>query len=376
MNLSETEELPLLNLFTRLREAGLPLGIDEYRLILTALQKGFGTSDRESLGDLCRALWVKSKDEEHLFNYHFQQVMSQPQNKPAETEPAKPVEASRSSSEVSTTSRSESPNLPSSVPISQELMEVEDEIRVAQAVQMATQRDEEIGQNRFLQTDEYFPVTRRQMKQSWRHLRRFVRTGLATELDVEATIGRIGQQGILLEPVLVPSRINRTELVLLLDQKGSMVPFHALGDRLAETALRGGRLGRTDIYYFHNCPTRYLYRDAGRRQAELVTDLLGKLRSQDSTVLIFSDAGAARGGFSKERLDLTEKFLEQLKQHVRYVAWLNPMGKSRWFGTTAGEIAQIVSMFELNRKGLEGAINVLRGRQSQAQLRYIGGKNQ
>jgi uncharacterized protein with von Willebrand factor type A (vWA) domain len=366
MNLSETEELPLLNLFTRLREAGLPLGIDEYRLILTALQKGFGTSDRESLADLCRALWVKSKDEEHLFNYHFQQVMSQPQNKPAENEPAKPVEPSRSPSGVSTTSRSESPNLPSSVPVSQELMEVEDEIRVAQAVQMATQRDEEIGQNRFLQTDEYFPVTRRQMKQSWRHLRRFVRTGLATELDVEATIERIGQQGILLEPVLVPSRINQTELVLLLDQKGSMVPFHALGDRLAETALRGGRLGRTDIYYFHNCPARYLYRDAGRRQAELVTDLLERLRSQNSTILVFSDAGAARGGFSEERLDLTERFLEQLKQHVRYVTWLNPVEKSRWSGTTAGEIAQFVPMFELSRRGLEGAIGVLRGRQSQA----------
>ncbi|MEH2397326.1 hypothetical protein [Nostoc sp.] len=32
------EELPLLELFTRLREAGLLLGIDEYRLVLKALQ--------------------------------------------------------------------------------------------------------------------------------------------------------------------------------------------------------------------------------------------------------------------------------------------------------------------------------------------------
>ena len=69
------EELPLLDLFTRLREAGLPLGIDEYRLILEALHKGFGTTNQEALAELCRTLWVKSKDEEHLFNYHFQQVM-------------------------------------------------------------------------------------------------------------------------------------------------------------------------------------------------------------------------------------------------------------------------------------------------------------
>jgi len=61
------------------------------------------------------------------------------------------------------------------------------------------------------------------------------------------------------------------------------------------------------------------------------------------------------------------QFLEQLKHHVRYVAWLNPMGKTRWSGTTAGEITQMVPMFELSRKGLEGAIDVLRGRGNQAQ---------
>jgi uncharacterized protein len=355
------EELPLLDLFTRLREAGLPLGIDEYRLILEALQKGFGTTNQEALAELCRTLWVKSKDEEHLFNYHFQQVMSA--FVPAPTSSKKPE-----SSDPKTTKPTSQPkpeqteNTPASVPISSELIEVEDEMQVAEAVQITTSNYDEIAENRFTQTDEYFPVTRRQMKQSWRHLRRFVRQGLPTEFDVEATIERIGQQGMLLEPVMVPSRVNRTELQLLIDQKGSMVPFHPLSLRLADTALRGGRLGKAGIYYFHNCPTKYIYRDTARQKAEPVSDFLAKLRPECSAVLIFSDAGAARGGYSLERLELTENFLYQLKQRVRYIAWVNPMATERWFGTTAGEIARLVPMFELSRQGLDSAIDVLRGR--------------
>ncbi|MEH1949730.1 MAG: hypothetical protein V7K77_22685 [Nostoc sp.] len=365
------EELPLLELFTQLREAGLPLGIDEYRLVLTALQEGFGTTDQKALAELCRTLWVKSQDEEHLFNYHFQQVITEPY-------PVKPFvrkEEEKTSSRMQEAVESDdnySPELPNTtpatVPVSSELMEVQDEMQVAEAVQITTQKNEEITVNRFTETDEYFPVTRRQMKQSWRHLRRMVRQGLPTELDIEATIEQVVRQGVLLEPVLMPSRVNRTELLLLIDHKGSMVPFHALSQRLAQTALRGGRLGKASIYYFHNCPTKYLYHDQTRQKAEPVTDFLAQLRPERSAVLIFSDGGAARGGFSLERLELSQKFLDQLKQRSRYIAWLNPMATERWFGTTAGEIARLVPMFEVSRQGFDGAIDVLRGRASKAQL--------
>jgi uncharacterized protein with von Willebrand factor type A (vWA) domain len=79
-------------------------------------------------------------------------------------------------------------------------------------------------------------------------------------------------------------------------------------------------------------------------------------------VLIFSDAGAARGGLNFKRVSLTIAFLRRLKQHVRYVTWVNPMPKTRWAGTTAGEIARYVPMFEGTRQGLDQSIDVLRGR--------------
>jgi len=167
---------------------------------------------------------------------------------------------------------------------------------------------------------------------------------------------------MLLNPVLVARRTNRTELVLLIDQDGSMVPFHSLSARLVETALRGGRLGKAGAYYFHNCPVDYLYNDPMHQEAELIEDVLRGFKRDRTAVLIFSDAGAARGGLNLERAELTATFLQQLKQHVRYVAWLNPMPKPRWSTSTARDIALQVPMFEATRQGLDEAIDALRGR--------------
>lgn len=227
----------------------------------------------------------------------------------------------------------------------------EDALQVVRAVRQANA----------IETGEYFPVTRRQMKQSWRYLRRFVRNGPPTELDIEGTVNDFAREGILLQPALRPRRVNRAELLLLIDRDGSMMPFHELSSRLVETAAQGGRLAKADVYYFHNCVDRYIYQDPSCCEAELLVDVLTDY-SNNAGVMIFSDAGAARGGWNQERIDLTKQFLEQLQQRIRYITWLNPMPKSRWEVTTAGEIASLVPMFELSRQGLQGAIGVLRGK--------------
>ncbi|MCJ8283715.1 MAG: hypothetical protein MJK14_29035, partial [Rivularia sp. ALOHA_DT_140] len=68
-------ELPLQELFTKLREAGLSLGIDEYQLVLRSLQAGFGIADRAALKRLCQTLWVKSAEEKSILNYYFEQII-------------------------------------------------------------------------------------------------------------------------------------------------------------------------------------------------------------------------------------------------------------------------------------------------------------
>lgn len=374
--------LPLFDLFTKLRHAGLPLGIDEYQSVVRALQVGFGISDRNALARLCKALWIKSPVEERLFDDQFEQFLlqaaaskppsrslPQPSLEQAETQaftqspPPVPVpEPTRTSTTSKETKWTSGDTFSPTIPVTPELApEIEDEIQVAQAVSHMKSRLDDSDYNPFIQTDEYFPITRRQMKQSWRYLRNPAREGPPVELDIEATVNEYGRQGMLLEPVLIPQRINRTELLLILDQDGSMEPFHALSRRLAETALGGGRLGKANIYYFHNCPVEYLYHDPVRQKAELLYDILNRLHHQRTAVLIFSDSGAARGGMSPARIEMTKEFLDQLKQQVRYVAWLNPAPPYRWPGTTAGEVMRFVPMFDISRRGLDSAIRVLRG---------------
>jgi uncharacterized protein len=235
--------------------------------------------------------------------------------------------------------------------------------QIAMAVQPITATSNPRSSDRFILAGDYLPVTQRQMKQSWRHLRRMVREGMKTELDLEQTVSQISSKGMLLEPVLVPRRVNRTELILLIDRDGSMAAFHALGERLVETAVMGGKLGKTETYYFKNCPMGYLYHDRVHSESETLAEVQTKLQRDRTVVLIFSDAGAARGGLNYDRVGLTLTFLQELRSHVRYVTWLNPMPKSRWAGTTAAEIARLLPMFDSTREGLDRAIDVLQGKQ-------------
>ena len=92
-----------------------------------------------------------------------------------------------------------------------------------------------------------------------------------------------------------------------------------------------------------------------------MADLLRRCSKQDTELLIFSDAGAARGNLSLERAHATAAFLNILKRHVSSVAWLNPMPPHRWWGTTAELTAHQVSMFETTGRGFMAMINHLRG---------------
>lgn len=140
-----------------------------------------------------------------------------------------------------------------------------------------------------------------------------------------------------------------------------MIPFHRLSRILAETALQSGRLSEIEIYYFHNCPVEYLYHDPNLQKAELIEDIFMKCLPQKTIALIFSDAGSARGGLNINRINLTEKFLINLKNYCRYFVWINPMPSQRWEYSTAENISSFVPMFTFSRRDFQNAINVLQG---------------
>ncbi len=388
----QLEELPLLEIFNSLRQRhGLPLGVDDYLVVLRSLQAGFSISNRQELEQLCCLVWAKTEEENRLIQRLFKQMWRELPTKlknegeqapdvsetPLPTaskldtpSPKKPIPKSSLSVASSTETPTPEPFQPDEpLPDLETPPSITPEpVQAVQAVRSSRQ-DRELKRPRYILLTEYFPVTKRQMKQCWRYLRRPVRQGVPTELDVEATVAKIGREGILLQPVLMPPRTNRTDLVLLIDQEGSMVPFHDLSRQLVETAQRGGRLRTTNVFYFHDYPDEYLYRHPAMLDAKPVSEVLEEV-GERAAVLIVSDAGAARGNFDQERVDSTKAWIEQLQQSVRHYAWLNPMPSECWQQTSAGEIAHFVPMFEMSPQGMNAAISVLRGRYIVREVMY------
>ncbi len=365
------EQLPLLEIFNSLRQRhGFPLGVEEYLVVVQSLQAGFGLASRKELEQLCCTLWAKSKDESRLIQRLLQQMWVQLEDKP------KTSQSDESQQEISSDSPEEiepksdlnneiqtndSPDTTNTELAESTRVNLEEEpVQVVKAIRNQAQ-DSPLIRPRYSLLNDYFPVTKRQMKQSWRYLRRLVREGVPTELDVEATVAKTVRQGILLEPVLIPPRVNRTDLLLLIDREGSMVPFHALSRQLLETATRGGKLRQTRVFYFHDYVNEYVYRHPAFIDDQHIDDILDEA-GERAAILIVSDAGAARGSFDKVRVERTQVWIEQLQKSAKYLAWLNPMPNDSWQHTTAGEIAQILPMFAMSRTGMNSAISILRGR--------------
>ncbi|MBD2514719.1 hypothetical protein H6G93_06790 [Nostoc sp. FACHB-973] len=385
-------EIPLLNalliLFNKLRSYGFPLGVEDYMLAIQALQGGFGMGDRQTLERLCCTLWTKSEQEARLLNRLFDEVLAQPQthiNQSSTTEPLKPAVETAKKTETpqpvnSLTKPEETVGSSTSTPISEEpnqptqpqkpltepspTADIVQEIEPEQVIQAVRSNQPSSFETSYYSTDlsaEYLPVTSREMKQGWRFLRRHVREGTLKELDIAGTLEKNCRYGILPELEMMPRYTNQVKLVLLVDQGGSMVPFHHLSRQLIDKAKRGGNIKQTSVYYFQNYPEKYLFSDPTRLEAQRITNFLESI-DRKTSLLIVSDAGAARGNYNPERIEYTQKFVEQLQQSVNYYAWLNPMPNDSWQYTTADKIARFVPMFEMSREGLSAAINTLRGR--------------
>lgn len=366
------EQLPLLEVFNSLRQRhGFPLGVEEYLVVVQSLQAGFGLSSPTELEQLCCTLWAKSPQESRLIHRLFQQMWVQLEDKlktsltedsqqGSNIDSAKEIKSQdEQSKEIQT---NDSPDSTANNELTESTaITLEDEpVQVVKSIRSQAQ-DSSLIRPPYSLLDDYFPVTKRQMKQSWRYLRRLVREGLPTELDVEATVAKTVRQGILFEPVLIPPRVNRTDLVLLIDREGSMVPFHALSQQLLQTATRGGRLRQTRVFYFHDYVDEYVYRHPALIDAQSIDEMLAEAEER-AAILIISDGGAARGSFDQIRVERTQAWIEKLQKSAKYLAWLNPMPSDSWQHTTAGEIAQMLPMFAMSRTGMNAAISVLRGR--------------
>jgi uncharacterized protein with von Willebrand factor type A (vWA) domain len=208
--------------------------------------------------------------------------------------------------------------------------------------------------------DAYWPVSRRYLAYAWRYLRRPLADGPANVLDLSATVEKAAREGFFLTPVYQRRGRNQAHLLLLVDQDGSMVPFHRLMREMIETASEKNALGQVEVFYFHNFFAETVYADPLLSERVAVGEMHAHC-DEETSVLIVSDAGAARGFRRLERISATTKLLGQLKLRTRLIAWLNPMPQGRWEGTSAQMISRLVRMLQMNPDGFSAALDVVRG---------------
>ncbi|QHG21215.1 VWA domain-containing protein [Nostoc sp. ATCC 53789] len=377
----------LWELFDKLRRRHkFALGIDDYEALLLSLQAGFGWSSERELQDLCNSLWAKSVSEQEILNTLFEQLVPKEDN----WELSSVYQRATAESTGNTEQAEQEEDL--------EVVEPQQKKQIIPITQSSSSLPEislknvQVSQRPFIFVPQ-FPLTYREVAQTWRRLRRPVRIGAANELDIDATIARRCQQGVPGAVVLRPRRRNVARLLLLIDRQGSMTPFHPFCEEVCKAIREASRVEDTALYYFHNVPAEgadkqvlkpiigeifpkldtilsaiqplergFLYEDPGLLSLQPVEKVLQKYAT-DAFVIVISDAGAKSNSYNVSRLLDTIAFFKAIRRYCFSYVWLNPLPKSDWQtkNNTATQIARHIPMFSLDKEGIQQAVNILLG---------------
>ncbi|MTJ09557.1 VWA domain-containing protein [Anabaena sp. UHCC 0204] len=344
----------MIRVFMRLRQNGFQLGVGEFLAAEKAVLGGFGKNSQE-LGETLKILWCHSISQQNLFDDIWESLQNIATSKQSDTEikPQKeitPETLSQHKKETpeNTTSPLDKPPEPKPEP------------KLESLPVRAPFMPMEMEDNFTLQT--YYPLSRRSMVYGWRYLRRLVADGTLDILDINATIQKATYQGFYIAPVYRRRERNNAHLLLLIDQNGSMTPFHRFSRDLVETAVYESSIPseNVQVFYFQNVPVNSVYKDIYLTEPIALDEVL-KTCDNETSILIVSDAGAARGYRILNRIRATSRFIFKLQRYTYLIAWLNPMSEERWFGSSAEIIANLIPMYQMDNNGLSNAIDILRG---------------
>ena len=208
----------------------------------------------------------------------------------------------------------------------------------------------------------------RNIKVALRRLRRFAREGAATELDIDDTIASTAKNAGWLDLKIVPERHNAVKVLLLLDIGGSM-DWHVKACEELFSAARS-EFKHLETYYFHNCPYEGLWRENGRRHRERTPtfEMLHTYPSDYKLVFVgdasMSPYEIAMPGGSVEHYneESGEVWLRRILGVYSRAVWLNPVPQERWRYTgSIGMVREIMEgrMFPLTLEGLDSAMREL-----------------
>ncbi len=218
----------------------------------------------------------------------------------------------------------------------------------------------------------------RQFQMALRKLRQFSTRleGPKTELDVEGTVEATSKNAGRLELVWERPRENAIKVLLVMDSGGSMFPYTRLCNQLFQAAKRSKHFKDLQVYYFHNCIYDLLYLDPRCRVSNSVeTNYVLRNLDRDYRVLLVGDASmaptelTAKGGiidWGQYNEEPGIVWMRRFKQHFEASVWLNPIPARYWEITqgaaTIKMLQDIFPMFELTVEGLDMAVKKLRAK--------------
>ena len=389
-----------LDLFYGLREAGVPVGLQEWRMLMEALEKGIHGSSLLRFYNLSRACLIKSETYFDQFDQVFAKVF-------------KGVEGSLSIEDEVLDWLNDPKNFEELTDEQREMLEHLDADELMQRFldTLAEQDERHDGGGKWVGTggrspfghggehptgirvggpsknrsamkvaeDRKFQEYRsdqtldlRNMKLALKRLRQLTRTGPISELDLDETIDETCKNAGEIELVFRPVRKNNVRLLLLMDVGGTMDPYYEPMSRLLTAMHEERGLREFKAYYFHNCPYELLCKNAtlARKDSIPTGDMLRKLDERWKVVIV-GDASmhpaellSPRGNINPRLESKTPgiEWLKRIDDHFQRVVWVNPDPEKIWRSTrTARVVADMFPMYPLSVDGISEAVGALIG---------------
>jgi uncharacterized protein with von Willebrand factor type A (vWA) domain len=389
-----------LDLFYGLREARVPVGIQEWQALMTALEKGLHGSSLERFYHVARACLVKSEAWYDAFDMVFAKVFHG-------------VEGSLDLQQELLDWLRDPKNFKELTPEQREALErlSRDELMRRFLETLAKQTERHDGGGRWVGTGGHSPfghggehptgirvggpgrsrsamkvwderrfrdyrtdatLDLRQWKVALRRLRRLTRDGVETELDLDETIDETCRNAGEIELVFRAPRRNNVRLLLLMDVGGTMDPYFEPMSRLLTALHEEHGLRELRAYYFHNCIYDRVYRTAllERRESLPTGDLFRQLDPRWK-VMIVGDAAMHPAELMEPHGSIDPRnevptpgiqWLGRLLDFFERVVWLNPDRPAAWDSTpTTRAIQRMFPMFHLSVDGLSEAVAALVG---------------
>ena len=216
--------------------------------------------------------------------------------------------------------------------------------------------------------DDSVELGTRNIKMALRRLRKFARTGIEEELDIDHTIRSTAHNGGMLDIKMRPERRNTVKVLLFLDIGGSMDAHVKICEELFSASRT--EFKHLENFYFHNFIYESVWKDNRRRMAERLStlEILNKY-SGDYKVVFVGDATMApyeitHAGGSVEHWNEEPgaAWMGRFSEIYDKVIWLNPTPQETWEYSSSVLMTQELvggNMYPLTIKGLEEGMSQL-----------------